>query len=83
MKKTVAIVLVCLMAVFLGPVIICDLVTDYRYAVREYLDDQKPTQAKIHEAERKINKGTESVAKLKVAARQIERERESTNRSRH
>jgi len=76
MRKAIAVLAVCLLGLLLGPAIIFDLVTDYSYAAEKYLGSRKPTQARIHEAERKINKGTEAVAELKVALRRMERERE-------
>lgn len=75
MRKTIALVVAGLLALVLGPVIIYDIVTDYRYAAGQYLDSKKPAQAKIHEAERKLNKGTEAVAKLKVAANRMKYEK--------
>ena len=75
MRKTIALVVAGLLALVLGPAIIYDLVTDYRYAAGRYLDSKKPAYAKIHEAERKLNKGTEAVAKLKVAAGRMKHER--------
>jgi hypothetical protein len=80
MRKTIAIVLVCALGLLLGPAIIYDLVTDYRYAAQEYVNSRKPAHAKIHEAGRKINKGTDSVARLKVAVRRMEREKERIQR---
>ncbi len=76
MRRAIAVLAVCLLGLLLGPAIIFDLVTDYRHAAEKYLGSRKPAQARIHEAERKINKGTEAVAELKVALRRMERERE-------
>ena len=76
MRKTIAIALACGVGLFLGPVIIYDLVTDYRAAAQEWFGSCKPAYAKIHEAERNINRGTEAVARLKIAVRQMEREKE-------
>ena len=80
MRKTIALVVAGLLALVLGPAIIYDLVTDYKYAAGHYLDSKKPAYAKIHEAERKLNKGTEAVARLKVAVNRMKYEKQRLER---
>ncbi len=77
MRKTIAIGTACALALALGPAIIIDLVRDYGQVARDYVDEHKPPRAKIHAAERSINKGTEAVARLKVALVRLEREEEN------
>jgi len=76
MRKTIALAVAGVLALFIGPAIIYDLVTDYRYAAQDYINNNKPVPAKIHEAERKLNRGTQSIARLKVAVKQMSSEEE-------
>jgi len=76
MRKAIVVALACGLGLFLGPVIIYDLVTDYKYAAQEFISSHKPAHAKIHEAQRHINRGTEAVAQLRVAVLRMEREKE-------
>ena len=51
---------------FLGPLFIWGLTQDYSAAVRQVINDNKPTNAKIHQARREIEKGTKALGTAKV-----------------